>query len=52
MEERCVLGYNADRLPQAFELDLGDVLAIYEDPTKGWIVEPEEEPEDRRFATP
>lgn len=42
MEKGSILGDYADTLSKRIELDVTEILAVYEDPTAGRLVEAEE----------
>lgn len=50
VEQRCVLGHDADCFAQAFERDVADVLAVNEDAAFLGVVVAEEEAEDGGFS--
>lgn len=49
MEQRRILWNYTNRFPETLQLNVVNVLLIYENTTRRWIVETIQETEDRRF---
>jgi hypothetical protein len=52
VEQGSILRHDADSLAQRFELNILDILPVYQDPASLRIVESEQQPEYRGFSTP